>query len=100
MQRSGAGVQSGRHRHEPERPIGPYLYPTTIKTRTIPKPMTTPGSETFYGSIPVFRGFGSLMDPALYSPLPDDWTIGIADVVESTKAIAERRYKAVNMAGA
>jgi Protein of unknown function (DUF3095) len=57
-------------------------------------------SDSFYGGIPVFRGFGSLMDPALYSPLPDDWSIGIADVVESTKAIAERRYKAVNMAGA
>jgi hypothetical protein len=40
------------------------------------------------------------MDPALYSPLPDDWTIGIADIVESTRAIAEKRYKAVNMAGA
>src|SRR5256885_15587858 len=63
--------------------------------------MTTPGgSEIFYGSIPVFRGFTSLMDPALYSPLPDDWSIGIADIVESTKAIAEKRYKAVNMAGA
>ena len=49
--------------------------------------------------IPVFRGFASLMDPALYSPLPDDWTIGIADIVESTKAIADTRYKAVNMAG-
>ncbi len=60
----------------------------------------TSGSESFYGGIAVFRGFGSLMDPALYSPLPDDWTIGIADVVESTRAIAERRYKAVNMAGA
>ena len=63
--------------------------------------MTPPdGSDTFYGSIPVFRGFGSLMDPALYSPLPDDWTIGVADIVESTRAIAEARYKAVNMAGA
>jgi hypothetical protein len=40
------------------------------------------------------------MDPALYSPLPDDWTIGVADIVESTKAIANQRYKAVNMAGA
>src|SRR5450432_2515355 len=60
----------------------------------------TPTVEPFYGSIPVFRGFGSLMDPALYSPLPDDWSIGIADVVESTRAIAEKRYKAVNMAGA
>jgi hypothetical protein len=63
--------------------------------------MTTPGgSEPFYAGIPVFRGFGSLMDPALYSPLPDDWIIGIADIVESTKAIAQARYKAVNMAGA
>lgn len=58
------------------------------------------GSDSFYGGIPVFRGFGSLMDPALYSPLPDDWTIGVADIVESTKAIAAQRYKAVNMAGA
>src|SRR3982075_2968029 len=40
------------------------------------------------------------MDPALYSPLPDDWTVGVADIVESTRAIAEARYKAVNMAGA
>ena len=62
---------------------------------------TTPGSsEPFYASIPVFHGFGSLMDPAWYSPLPDDWSIGVADIVESTKAIAEARYKAVNMAGA
>src|SRR5713226_6591250 len=101
MQRSGARVQSGRHRHEPERHIGPYLHPTTFKIRTIPKPMTMPGgSDTFYGSIPVFRGFSSLMEPALYLPLPDDWSIGVADIVESTRAIAEARYKAVNMAGA
>jgi hypothetical protein len=59
----------------------------------------TPG-DSFYGSIPVFRGFTSLMDPALYLPLPDDWTIGVADIVDSTKAIAAQRYKAVNMAGA
>jgi len=57
-------------------------------------------SDIFYGGIPVFRGFGSLMDPALYSPLPDDWTVGVADIVESTKAIANQRYKAVNMADA
>jgi hypothetical protein len=63
--------------------------------------MTTPdGTDIFYGAIPVFRGFGSLMDPAMYAPLPDDWTLGVADIVESTKAIANQRYKAVNMAGA
>ncbi|VIO80366.1 DUF3095 domain-containing protein [Bradyrhizobium ivorense] len=58
------------------------------------------GSENFYGGIPVFRGFARLMDPALYAPLPDDWSVGVADIVESTKAIAAQRYKAVNMAGA
>jgi Protein of unknown function (DUF3095) len=63
--------------------------------------MTTSATpDTFYSSIPVFRGFASLMDPSLYSALPDDWSIGVADIVESTKAIAEARYKAVNMAGA
>src|ERR1700676_2109679 len=63
--------------------------------------MTTPGgSDSFYGGIAVFGCFGSLMDPALYSALPDDWSIGVADIVESTRAIAEARYKAVDMAGA
>src|SRR5262245_57598325 len=61
---------------------------------------TAGGTDIFYGRIPVFRGFSRLMDPKLYVPLPDDWTIGVADIVESTKAIAARRYKAVNMAGA
>src|ERR1700686_5036504 len=73
----------------------------TFATSGSPKAMTTPGgSETFYSGIPVFRGFTSLMEPALYAPLPDDWSIGVADIVESTRAIAEARYKAVNMAGA
>jgi len=63
--------------------------------------MTTQGvSPAFYGTIPVFRGFARLMEPSLYVPLPEDWTVGVADIVESTKAIAAKRYKAVNMAGA
>src|ERR1700744_1568294 len=61
---------------------------------------TSGGSDGFYGGIPGFRGFTRLMEPQLYSPLPAGWTIGVADIVESTKAIAARRYKAVNMAGA
>lgn len=56
--------------------------------------------DTFYQDVPVFHGFRNLMDPALYVPLPDDWVIGAADIVDSTRAIAEHRYKAVNMAGA
>ena len=57
-------------------------------------------SETFYDRIPVFRGFPRLMDETLYRPLPQDWMIGTADVVASTRAIRENRYKEVNMAGA
>ncbi len=57
-------------------------------------------SEAFYASVPVRGGFRGLMDGGRYTPLPDDWSVGIADVVASTKAIAEKRYKAVNMAGA
>jgi hypothetical protein len=60
----------------------------------------TADTSSFYATVPVRRGFRSLMDPTRYTPLPEDWTVGIADVVQSTKAIAEKRYKAVNMAGA
>jgi hypothetical protein len=54
----------------------------------------------FYGTVPVFAGFPSIMDPARYAPLPDDWLIAITDVRNSTQAIEAGRYKAVNTAGA
>jgi hypothetical protein len=56
--------------------------------------------DDFYSRLPLFRNFTEVMDPTLFSPLPGNWVIGVADVVQSTKAIAENRYKAVNMAGA
>src|SRR5262249_29930567 len=62
--------------------------------------VTMSDSDPFYAGVPVFHEFERLMDPSLYRRLPDDWVIGMTDVVQSTKAIAERRYKAVNMAGA
>lgn len=62
--------------------------------------MSTDSAAEFYASIPVFRSFIRLMEPALYRPLPGDWMVGVADIVDSTQAIADKRYKAVNMAGA
>src|SRR5262249_23321613 len=62
--------------------------------------VTMSDSDPFYAGVPVFHEFERLMDPSLYRRLPDDWVIGMTDVVQSTKAIAEQRYKAVNMAGA
>ena len=52
---------------------------------------TNDAHEHFYASLPLFRDFTEVMDPALFKPLPDDWVIGTADVVQSTKAIAENR---------
>jgi hypothetical protein len=57
-------------------------------------------ADDFYARIPVFRGFSRLMEPSLYHAVQDGWLIGVADIVQSTKAIGNNRYKAVNMAGA
>ncbi|HEY0224219.1 MAG TPA: DUF3095 domain-containing protein [Pseudolabrys sp.] len=57
-------------------------------------------SDPFYAAVPVFRDFTRVLDPGLYKPLPDDWVVGVADVAQSTKAIRDNHYKAVNMAGA
>ncbi len=53
-----------------------------------------------YEALPRFDAFEQVSDPSIYTPLPDDWQVGVADVVKSTEALAAGRYKAVNMAGA
>jgi hypothetical protein len=55
--------------------------------------------DDYFASIPVFDSFEHIVDPAFYRPLPELWFIGFTDVVESGRAVAEGRYKAVNMAG-
>lgn len=57
-------------------------------------------NSSFYTDIPVFGDFAKVVDDTVYRPMPDDWFIGITDVVESTVAIENGQYKAVNMAGA
>ncbi len=71
------------------------------------QPGTTPrgagtASETarFYLGVPAFSGFRGVADPRSFVPLPDDWTVGLTDVVSSTTAIEAGRYKLVNTAGA
>lgn len=59
-----------------------------------------PSENAFFASLPVFSEFRQIADPRAYLPLPDDWVVGLADVVSSTHAIEAGRYKAVNMAGA
>ena len=54
----------------------------------------------FYARLPVFDHFSQLTDPGLYMPAPDDWILGLSDIVRSTSAIAAGRYKEVNTAAA
>lgn len=60
--------------------------------------MTTQ-TEEFARSLSVSREFQAVLDEGLYRRVPDDWLIVVTDVVNSRKAIASGRYKAVNMAG-
>ena len=62
--------------------------------------MAEPAGEFFYRSVPRFERFADVADPACYRALPGDWLVGVADVVNSTGAIAGGRYKAVNIVGA
>jgi hypothetical protein len=55
---------------------------------------------SFYDSIPPVDRFSDVIDVSHFRRLPDDWIVAVTDVVGSTRAIAEGRYKAVNMAGA
>ena len=56
--------------------------------------------DSFYDSVTVFDRFDRVADTALYTPLPEGWVIGNADIVKSTQAKADGRGKAVNVAGA
>ena len=54
----------------------------------------------FFKKLPAFTRFEDAHDPVHYQPLPEDWSVVVADIKESTRAIQEGRYKHVNMLGA
>lgn len=56
--------------------------------------------RAFYAALPAFDRFAAIAESALYRSLPESWWIGVTDVAGSTAAIAEGRYKTVNMVGA
>ncbi len=58
-------------------------------------------SAAFYRDLKPFRGFvEGVIDDGHYSPIPDDWFIAVADVVNSTGAVKAGRYHEVNYLGA
>ena len=56
--------------------------------------------ESFYRDLEPFHSFADFAEIADYAPVPDDWTVMVADVRGSTRAIEDGRYKDVNMVGA
>ena len=57
-------------------------------------------AKEFYADLPVFTEFDGFAEFAAYAPVPEDWVVLCGDVQGSTRAIAEGRYKQVNMVGA
>ena len=57
-------------------------------------------SDPFFDTIPAFTEFKDVVQKDRYRTLPEDWLIGVADVVDSTGALQAGRYKAVNTVGA
>jgi hypothetical protein len=55
---------------------------------------------TFYATLPPFRDFAEVADPARYVAAPDDWLLVLADIKGSTAAARAGRYKDVNLIGA
>lgn len=53
----------------------------------------------FFDNLPKITEFVGVIDDSNFFAAPADWTIVVADISGSTKAIAEGRYKDVNMIG-
>jgi Protein of unknown function (DUF3095) len=60
----------------------------------------TEHDSDFYARLPTISSFSDAVHPENHAPLPDGWMVGFTDVVGSTRAIEQGRYKAVNMVGA
>ena len=61
--------------------------------------MTT-SSENFYADLKPFTKFADLTNADHYRDVPNDWWVIVTDIVGSTKAIEQNRYKDVNLLGA
>ena len=57
-------------------------------------------TEGFYAELPILEQFMDITISENYAPVPDDWHIIVTDIVGSTQAIKQGRYKEVNFLGA
>ncbi|HEY9883062.1 MAG TPA: DUF3095 family protein, partial [Thermosynechococcaceae cyanobacterium] len=57
-------------------------------------------TETFYADLAPLKQFLEITKPENFRSVPNDWYVVVTDIVESTKAIEEGRYKDINLLGA
>ena len=57
-------------------------------------------TETFYADLAPLKQFLEITKPENFHSVPNDWYVVVTDIVESTKAIKEGRYKDINLLGA
>ena len=74
--------------------------PFLVKDEVPTSYMSKKDTSGFYSSLPVLESFFQISNPRHYTPLPDDWYVGVTDIVDSTKAVEEQKYKFVNILGA
>ena len=73
--------------------IGSWCVPSYIA-------VSTPGdsamnSAPFYRTLPVADAFIDVTETTRYRPLPSDWHVAVADIVDSTGAIERGKYREV-----
>ena len=57
-------------------------------------------NEDFYLKLKKMNSLYSIANDKFYENVPEDWFVVVSDVIGSTKAIEEGKYKEVNMVGA
>ncbi|MFM7602766.1 MAG: DUF3095 family protein, partial [Pseudanabaena sp.] len=57
-------------------------------------------SENFYADLPVLLNFADITHSENFDAFPNDWAVIITDIIDSTKAIEDGRYKDINLLGA
>ncbi len=57
------------------------------------------GFQRFYEQLPAFSDFAQFHQSSHYQALPDDWCVVVTDVLGSTQAIEQGKYKQVNAVG-
>ena len=62
--------------------------------------MAGANASSWFDDLPVTDEFASLTDKSMFSSMPSDWLLGLADVVNSTGLAKQGRYKEINMVGA